>query len=92
MSLTAVQTGAARDIEVFAISGVTYFAVANHAAPDGTLQTASPLYRIECSNEALVQAHDSSDVFAVHLHQSFDTIGGMLPVVEGAQACVSRYV
>ena len=75
--VAAVKTGAARDIEVLALGGVTYFAVASFASQDGG-QCKSLLYRLECSDGAHSESLDTSDGFAVRLHQSFDTTGGQL--------------
>ena len=75
--VAAVETGAARDIEVLALGGVTYFAVASFASQDGG-RSKSLLYRLECSDGAHSESLDMRDGFAVRLHQSFDTTGGQL--------------
>ena len=79
--ISQVQSAGARDIEVFEIAGVSFFAVANYASPgDGAKDTQSLIYKLECSEGAgRVAGVDASTSMHSSYHalplQAFDTVG-----------------
>jgi hypothetical protein len=79
--ISEVKSAGARDIEVFEIQGVSYFAVANYAsAQDGSKQTQSFIYRLECSagNGQVADVDGSSSAhnrYNARLFQEFSTAG-----------------
>ena len=74
--LTEFVSAAARDIEVFNIMGVSFFAVANYASPtEGTMTTKSSIYRLGCFEEDILSQAIVPCRYGLRVHQSFDTTG-----------------
>ena len=75
--LTSVASGGARDVEVFAIQGVNYFAVANYInLADGSKETQSQLYKLECMAADGTSGPGSANTYVVRVHQTFASTGG----------------